>query len=276
MNYKEFSFTISPKVEFQDILMAFLGTLPFETFIESENGFLAYIPEDFKEIDLKEILENEIFKEVEIKYTTEIIQDKNWNEEWEKDFEPIFVDNQIYIKAAFHPEDDTYPYVIHLQPKMAFGTGHHETTYLMLKTMLGMDFENKSVLDMGCGTAILAVFAKMKGAAYTEAIDIDQWAYDNALENCQINQAEDIVIKIGGAELLGERKFEIILANINKNILLEDIPAYIEVLEEGGSLLLSGLLDIDFEDIKALCVENGLFFVESNQKNEWISILFKK
>ncbi len=274
MDYIEYSFQIAPLEPTSEILIAFLESLPFETFIETDVGFDAYAPVSFQAKDLDDILQNEIFQNATISYTTQKVEDRNWNEEWEKDFEPILVDDEIYIKADFHPEKD-FPYVIRIQPKMAFGTGHHETTYLMLQMMNELDFEEKEVLDMGSGTAILAIYAFQKGAHYIEAIDIDEWAFDNAKENVKRNNSK-VEVKLGDASLLGDKNFDIVLANINKNILLADIPTYVENLKAEGKLVLSGILENDFTDINAVCIQNGLIFEQKKQKNEWISIQYTK
>ncbi len=273
MNYREYNFNITPKEPFSEILMAFLAEEGFDTFIDSENGFLTYYPED-SSFEMDQVIQNDIFEPAQILFQTHIVEDRNWNEEWEKNFDPIWVDEEIYIKADFHPEAQA-DYVIKIHPKMAFGTGHHETTYLMLSMMREMDFQDKNVLDMGAGTAILAIYAKMRGADHVEAIDIDSWAYDNALENARRNQVEIKVVK-GDKNALGQSNYNIILANINKNILQEDIPIYLQNLEKNGILLLSGILDSDFEDIDTLCKANGLIFEYKKQKNEWISIKYKK
>ncbi len=274
MNYTEFRFTISPKIPNSEMLMAYLSEASFDSFVESEEGFWAYSSKANAEKVVGDILNSLPFQNAEVQYETQQVEDKNWNAEWEKDFKPIIVDDLVYIKADFHPEKE-YPYLIRIQPKMAFGTGHHETTYLMIQMMNEMDFEGKKVLDMGTGTAILAIFASMKGATQIDAIDIDKWAYENALENVVRNDAK-IQVEWGDVSLLNGRSYDCVLANINKNILIEDIPRYSKVLTKGGELLLSGILDSDEDDIKAICNENGLVFVRKKQKNEWISVLYRK
>ncbi|MDR2123352.1 MAG: 50S ribosomal protein L11 methyltransferase [Flavobacteriaceae bacterium] len=272
MKYTEYQFTIIPPEPWRDILVAYLGELPFESFIETETGFLAYIKtaEDTDIQDLP-VLSS---PDVQISYEKKPAPDINWNEEWEKNFSPVLVENQIYIHTDFHPERKEIPYQIVIEPKMSFGTGHHETTYNMLHAMLSMDFQGKDVLDMGCGTGVLGIFAKMRGANYVEAIDIDDWSYNNALENAEKNKIT-LQIKSGDADLLGNRSFNIILANINKNILLKDMKTYAENLTPDGQLLLSGIYEHDFNDIIAEAGKYGLKFVQKWSKSNWISILLR-
>jgi len=273
MNFLEYTFTFSELEPWRDILIAHFGE-EFESFVETEDGFLAYIDESKNQDFIEEMLKNEIFNEVEINFSFQKIENKNWNEEWEKDFQPILIDDKIYIRAEFHPKIENIEYEIVIQPKMSFGTGHHSTTYLMMETMYSIDFQNKKVLDVGCGTAILAIFAKLKGAAYTEGVDIDEWSYVNSIENAERNMVE-ITVKKGEISLVTE-KFDIILANINKNILLNDIATYCKHLNQNGILLLSGIMEKDFEDIDEVCVKNNLVFVKKEEKNQWLCIQYQK
>ncbi|MDR1877180.1 MAG: 50S ribosomal protein L11 methyltransferase [Flavobacteriaceae bacterium] len=275
MKYTEYRFTVAPLEPWRDILIAYLAELPFESFINTDTGFLTYIrTEEDREEQVQEIPVLSSQEEIQVSYEKIHIPDVNWNEEWEKNFSPVVIENQIYLHADFHPKREEFPYQIVIEPKMSFGTGHHETTYNMLHAMLYMDFEGKDVLDMGSGTGILGIFAKMKGANYVEAIDIDDWSYDNALENAKKNNVE-LEIKLGNADLLGNRSFNIILANINKNILLEDIKTYAKNLTPDGQLLVSGIYEHDFSDIIAEADKYGLKFVQKWLKNNWISILLR-
>jgi ribosomal protein L11 methyltransferase len=275
MKYTEYQFYVKPLEPWRDILLAYLSELPFESFVETENGFLSYIKIDEDDEQLIKELPIMSSSDVEISYEKKLSPDINWNEEWEKNFPPVIIEDQIYLHADFHPIRDDIPFLIKIDPKMSFGTGHHETTYNMLHAMLTINFEGKDVLDMGSGTGVLAIFAKMRGANYVEAIDIDEWSYSNALENSKKNKV-DIDIKLGDAELLGTHMFDIILANINKNILLKDMSKYVENLRPKGSLLVSGIFDHDFDDIIAETTKNGLKFVQKLSKNNWISILLNK
>ncbi len=213
-------------------------------------------------------------EEVKISYDFHEMPNINWNEEWEKNFEPINVDDKVYIRAEFHdPNPELHEIVI--TPKMSFGTGHHPTTHLMVQQMFQMDFHDKTVLDMGCGTSVLAIYAKQKGAKRVVAIDIDEWSVENSIENAERNKVE-LEISQGTADNLGHENYDIILANINRNILISDIPTYVSVLNEGGQLLLSGLCFFDVDDIMEVCTEQNLKLVNKQQREEWCSLLLKK
>ena len=273
-NYLEFNFNISPLQPWNEILMAELIEIGFDSFTEEHNGILAYIQKDI--FDDKQLQEINMFSNeaVEISYTYQEMPNINWNEEWEKNFEPINVENQVSIRAEFH-SNQNLPHEIIIQPKMSFGTGHHATTYLMIQQMLDMDFENKTVLDMGCGTSVLAIFAKQKGAGKTLAIDIDEWSVENSKENAARNNVE-LEISQGTADNLGAENFDIILANINRNILISDIPTYVSVLNNVGQLLLSGLCFFDVDDILEVCNEHKLTLKRKLQREEWVSLLLEK
>lgn len=275
MNYIEYQFDIQPKEPFGEILTAFLADLEFESFVETDNGISAYVRTDLDdESGVQQIIDD--LKDVTIRYTKKEIIQQNWNEEWESNFHPILVADQCYIRAEFHESKPEIPYEVIIQPKMAFGTGHHETTHLMVEYILETEFEAKDVLDMGCGTSILGILAKMKGANYVEAIDFDQWAVDNSIENAERNKVE-LNIKLGDSSSLDEKAFDIILANINKNVLMRDIPNYVKNLNFAeGELILSGLMTQDFDDIKSLCESLGLKFINKKQRNEWIALKFIK
>ena len=273
-NYLEFNFKISPLHPWNEILMAELIEIGFDSFTEEHDGILAYIQKDLlNEEDLKEVstLNN---NEVTTSYTFQEMPNINWNEEWEKNFSPINVEDKVSIRAEFH-ENQNLPHEIIIQPKMSFGTGHHATTYLMIQQMLDMDFQNKTVLDMGCGTSVLAIFAKQKGAGKTVAIDIDEWSVENSRENAERNGVE-LEISQGTAENLGGENFDIILANINRNILISDIPTYVSVLNKGGQLLLSGLCFFDVDDVLEVCNQQNLTLKKKLQKEEWVSLLLEK
>lgn len=275
MNYIEYQFEIQPKEPYGEILTAFLADLEFESFVETYKGINAYVRTDLDdESGVLKIIED--LKEVSINYTKKEIIQQNWNEEWESNFHPILVADKCLIRAEFHESRAEIPYEIIIQPKMAFGTGHHETTHLMVEYILETDFRAKQVLDMGCGTSILGILAKKKEANYVEAIDFDQWAVDNSIENAERNGV-DLNIKLGDSNSLGEKEFDIILANINKNVLMRDIPIYVKNLNFAeGELILSGLLTSDFDDIKSLCESLGLKYFNKKQRNEWIAMKFIK
>lgn len=272
-NYLEFSFKVNPVQPWSEILMAELIEVGFDSFTEEHDGILGYIPRElFDEEAMKSlyVFNNE---EVQISYSYQEMPNINWNEEWEKNFSPINVEDKVLIRAEFH-EAQPHLHEIIIQPKMSFGTGHHPTTHLMIQQMLEMDFQDKTVLDMGCGTSVLAIFAKQKGAGRTVAIDIDEWSVENSQENAARNGVE-LDIAQGTAESLGSEKFDIILANINRNILISDIPTYVSVLNKGGQLLLSGLCFFDVEDILEVCHKHGLTLKNKQQREEWMSLLLE-
>jgi ribosomal protein L11 methyltransferase len=216
------------------------------------------------------ILQSDEFK---IEYTIEEIDQVNWNEEWEKNFEPIDVDGKCHVRAPFHPETDA-EFDIVIEPKMSFGTGHHETTHMMIQHLLETDVEGMKTLDMGCGTAILAILAEMKGAQPIDAIDIDNWCYLNSIENAERNNCKHITVYEGDAALLEGKKYDLIIANINRNILLNDMQCYTDSLNPDGILLLSGFYEEDIEAIDKSCTERGLTYVKKFQRNNWVSLKY--
>ena len=271
--YLGYHFIVEPKESGTEILIAELGETPFESFIETEKGVSAYIQKDFWTEDiLKDIY---ILKsgEFDIQYTFEEIEQVNWNEEWEKNFDPIEVDNTCRVRAPFHEKIDV-AYDIVIEPKMSFGTGHHETTFMMIQHLLETDLGNKKILDMGCGTAILAILAEMKGANPIDAIDIDHWCYLNSIENVQRNNCSHITVYEGDAALLAGRQYDVIIANINRNILLNDMQHYTDSLNKGGILLLSGFYEDDIPAIDACCTEKGLSFIKKFSRNNWVSLKY--
>lgn len=273
MIYYKYHFSVNPVEPFSSLLQAQLGNMLFESFVDTPDGFDAYIAE--KDMPLKvENIRLEGFPKVEVSYTKEKVEDQNWNEEWEKNFDPISI-GDCHIRATFHPESTGFKHEIVIDPKMSFGTGHHQTTTMMVQFILEMDLKEKSILDMGAGTAVLAILSKMKGAGRTLAIDIDEWAYENAKENVHLNGYNDIAVEIGGAELLGTQSFDVILANINRNILLNDIKYYTRVLNKGGEILFSGFYQEDIPYIQQECEKNNLTFLEKKNINNWAALKFK-
>ncbi len=272
--YIEYIFIVEPLQPGTEILIAELGYAGFESFVETEDGVKAYIQkEDWNESILKEIniLSSEEFK---IENTFSEIEQINWNSEWEKNFDPIEVDGRCIVRAPFHPPKN-FQYEIIIEPKMSFGTGHHETTFMMLQFILENEFQNKTVLDMGCGTAVLAILAEMRGASKLEAIDIDEWCFENSSENIQRNDCKNISVFLGDASLLKGKNYDVIIANINRNILLEDMESYQNSLYEGGTLYLSGFYDDDLPIIIETCNNLGFKFVENKKKNKWVAAKFK-
>jgi ribosomal protein L11 methyltransferase len=278
MQYIQVQFSSSPDTEIiRDILSFRLIEIGFESFVPLEEGLETYVPASlFSAEKIDEILSDFPIK-AEIRWVFNVMEDKNWNEEWEKNnFEPIIIDDICCIHSSFHPLEGTYDYRILIDPKMAFGTGHHQTTGLILKEILSMNLMQQSVLDMGCGTALLAILASMKGADPVTAIDIDEWAYNNALENVQLNGTGNIRVLKGGAELLGDETFDLILANINRNILLSDIPSYNAVLNKEGVIIMSGFYREDIPSIRLRCEEEGLTFSHFAEKDQWAVVTFVK
>ena len=282
MNYYELSFTYTSPIEkeiINDVLAAELGEIGFESFTESEKGLLGYISEalyDKKTLDDK--LADFPLENTRIDYTSKWVESKDWNEEWEKNyFKPIRIGNECIIRASFHEAEPGYTYNIIIDPKMAFGTGNHETTYLMISEMLKLDLEGKELLDMGCGTAVLAILARLKGAKRVAAIDIDEWAYNNALENTRLNHTEDIQIALGGAEQIPAfGTFDIVFANINRNILLADMDAYTATLPAGGRLVMSGILEADIPCIVEKAGTLSLDFGGKRLLKGWAVVRFTK
>ena len=271
--YIGYTFKVIPVQPGSEILIAELGYTGFESFVETPDGVVAYIQQSqhFDLIlDSINILKSEEF---EITYTFEIIKQTNWNAEWEKNFNPIVVGDQCAIRAPFHDSFDV-KFDIIIEPKMSFGTGHHETTHMMIEYILASDFTNNSVLDMGCGTGVLAILAKKKGAHVVEAIDIDNWCYLNSLENISRNDCGEISVLQGDASLLKGKRFDVIIANINRNILLEDLSTYVACLNENSSLFLSGFYDSDCELIESSCLKLGLKFETKLIRNSWVALKF--
>ena len=271
--YIEYNFTVSPKEPASEILIAELGNVGFESFVENEIGVTAYIQKEaYKENILEDIyiLNSEEFS---IKYTKNEVAQTNWNAEWEKNFTPIKVDDLVSIRAPFH-ENPNLKYEIVIEPKMSFGTGHHETTHMMVQHLLQLDLENKKVLDMGCGTGILAIFAEMKGAKPIDAIDIDNWCYENSLENVSRNNCKNISVYEGDSSLLINKKYDVIIANINRNILLMDMKVYINCLKENGILLLSGFYQEDIPIIDAEVSKYNLNLDTYIERNNWVALKY--
>jgi len=273
VTYIGYTFKVSPVQPATEILIAELGFAGFESFVENEEGVNAYIQKDDWHADILndiQILENTDFN---ITYQKEEIAQVNWNEEWEKNFDPIEVDGRCVVRAPFHEKTDV-EYEIVIEPKMSFGTGHHETTHMMLQHILNTDVTDKKVLDMGCGTGVLAILAEMKGAKPLDAIDIDNWCYLNSLENVARNNCTHISVYEGDVSLLEDKNYDIIIANINRNILLNDIHQYAKCLNENGILFLSGFYTEDIPIITEECVKNKLKFADKLEKNNWVSLKF--
>ena len=279
INYLRVSCDVKQLPEYaSDLLVYEMGELGFESFETENNEFSAYIKESiFDESKLRQLIDQtkEIYQ-VYITYLVETIEQKNWNEEWEKNyFQPIVVGNKCLIRSSFHTNLPATQYDIIIDPKMAFGTGHHETTSLMLEWILEEKIENKSFLDMGCGTAVLAILASMRGANPVWAVDIDEWSYKNAVENSALNNVSLTKIALGGSEVINGQMFDYIIANINLNVLLENMHTYVMSLNRGGILIMSGFYFEDIAKIEAKATLLGLQQVDYKQKNNWVSVKFR-
>lgn len=258
-------------------LITGLGEIGYETFDENEFIVKAYIPEtNFSTENIRTLID-EIPKEFGfVSWTFAQIEQKNWNAEWEKHFNPVVVFNTVLIRASFHQNLPSFPYEILIDPKMSFGTGHHATTALMIKTMLGIPVQGKAIVDMGCGTGVLAILAHKMGAASITAVDIDEWAISNTKENFSRNGIDNFTLLLGGIEKLEQNKFDILLANINRNILVSDIPTYATALVSGGFMVISGFYHSDLDMIRQVAEQNKLSLKNHIEKNSWIAAIFTK
>ncbi|MBO5796387.1 MAG: 50S ribosomal protein L11 methyltransferase [Bacteroides sp.] len=280
MKYLEFSFRTTPCTEVvNDVLSAVLADAGFESFVEQPDGLLAYIQQNlYDEASVEAAISEFPIPDTAIEYSFVEAEDKDWNEEWEKNFfQPIVIGNRCVIHSTFHHDVPEAEYDIAINPQMAFGTGHHETTSLVIGEILDSDMSGKKVLDMGCGTSILAILARMKGAASCTAIDIDDWCVRNSIENIELNGVDEIEVCLGDASILTDKgPFDMVIANINRNILLADMQHYVARMNEGATLLMSGFYVDDIPLIKAEAERLGLTFNGYKEKNRWVVTSFKR
>ena len=280
MKYLEFIFHTEPCTEVvNDVLSAVLGEVGFESFVEQEGGIAAYIQTAlYDEETLKSALDSFPLADTTLTYTYKEAEDKDWNEEWEKNFfQPIVIGNRCVIHSTFHHDGPQAEYDIVINPQMAFGTGHHETTSLIIGELLEADLQGKALLDMGCGTSILAILARMRGAAPCAAIDIDEWCVRNSLENIELNHVDSISVFQGDASILPDKgPFDVVIANINRNILLNDMKHYVARMNPGARLFMSGFYTDDIPAIREEAERNGLRFVHHKEKNRWAAVQFEK
>jgi ribosomal protein L11 methyltransferase len=263
--------------DFAEILMAEIAEAGFDTFMETEKGFEAYVELEKFDKEQLQYIKDRYSDQTPLIFYQDRIQKQNWNEEWEKSYQPIIVDDKCLIRAEFHKIDKVYPYVITITPKMSFGTGHHQTTYLMVKAQIDIDHENKRVMDAGCGTAILSIMASKRGAKEVVAFDIDEWSVINGKENIEVNNCNNISLQQGKlSEVNITGTFDIVLANINKNVLLDEIKLYQEYLVPGGLLLLSGFYTHDIADLLKEGSTYNLKEVSRDERETWASLLLKK
>ena len=277
MRYTKVVATISPFTsEKAEILTALLANVGFESFMETDTGLEAYIPQADFNPDLLDDVELP-FDDTKVELSISDLEDKDWNEEWEKNYyHPIVIGNKCIVRSPFHPAQPEIPIEIIIEPKMSFGTGHHETTSMMIESILEIVVTGLRVLDMGCGTGILAILASKRDAKEIVAIDIDEWCIRNSEENCQLNGAGNIKIKQGDASMLAaEGMFDIIIANINRNILLSDMQAYTKQLKSGGLILLSGFYESDFNAIDQEAQSLKLSLINRKEKNSWTALTYE-
>jgi ribosomal protein L11 methyltransferase len=275
MRYIELELSISPLIPFRDIAIYELGELGFESFVNEKKGLKAYIQE--KEFDENKALSwVKNYPELIVESKASAIEQENWNAKWESQFEPIYIADKLQIRAEFHTAKPNIEFDLVITPQMSFGTGHHETTYLISEMLLEKDLKDKRVLDMGCGTSVLAILAEFKGASDILAIDNDEWAVNNSKENIERNKCRNIRVVEGGKEKIPSEPFDMILANINKNILLDQVECYASALKQGGEIYISGFFVHDLEDIKHSFSNFGLNFVFFKDKNEWCMARFDK
>jgi ribosomal protein L11 methyltransferase len=261
--------------DFREVFIAELAQIGFESFMETDEGIMAYIPEDAFRIDEVEEIRIRYIGTAEFTYSAQKMARVNWNEEWEKNYDAIDVEGQVYIRATFHPQRPEIPFEIVVNPKMSFGTGHHATTWQMVKLQLDIDHKGKKVLDIGCGTGILAILAAKLGALSIEGFDIDDWAVENSIENAKLNEVEGEFKKGTLHSLHYPGPYDILLANINKAVLTEEIPKYAQILAADGYLLISGFYQHDIADLMEVITASGLKPVKQSLRNDWAAMVLR-
>jgi ribosomal protein L11 methyltransferase len=277
MDYYEITLNCTPRDPWADIAVALLAELPFDSFVETETGILAYIPaNEYKELEVKELIDQNFNSEVDYSIDVRFIEQENWNAKWESDFEPVYVGEELSILAPFHDKSLAKKRTIEIMPKMSFGTGHHQTTRLMCSFLLEEHVSGKKVLDMGTGTGILAILAEQLGAQSILAVDIEDWSVENTLENAERNDCSRIEGRCGDIDCITEKEFDIILANINRNILMRHLPSYSEKLKTNGVLFLSGFFNSDAEDLKQAAQELGFNVIIQKSEENWCALKFEK
>ena len=276
MNYYACSFSNPDNENLKDMFMELLGEIGFDSFMDTDEGFDAYCQEPLlNEEELNDIMQMEQFANVKL-IKKELIPDQDWNATWEASYEPVIINEFCRIRAPFHKVEGSYKYDLIIEPKMSFGTAHHETTSQIIELMLQSDFSGLNLLDMGSGTGVLAILAKKLGSATTVAIDNDEWAYRNALDNIRLNDENEIIVELGDATSLNDRQFDVILANINRNILLRDMKEYVKCLVDGGKIFFSGFYEEDLVLIKKEAERLGLTYSNHVTKNNWTAAVFVK
>lgn len=281
MDYIELTVKYSSKLDFfGDLIVAELGEIGYDSFCQEPDEIKAYIESNlFSETTLTLLnnTNNKEFGTVSFSYIP--VKTENWNAKWEEEFQPVVIGNECIVRAPFHTLDKTYKYDVIIEPKMSFGTGHHATTALMIETILEIDFEGKTAVDCGCGTGVLAIVAALRGASKVCAFDIDEWCYQNTIENIEVNKLDiDLFdVKLGGFETIAQgEQFDIVIANINRNILINSMKQIEACIAKGGTLLLSGFYETDIPQIKEAALQNNLEFVSFKEKNKWVCCRFTK
>jgi ribosomal protein L11 methyltransferase len=275
MKYYAYTIELQPANPWVEVALGLLSESPFTTIEETNNALIGYSEKEWK-LEEQNVFVNEIQNlsaDIKVSIHTELIPWKNWNEEWEKNFDPIFIDDWCGIFASFHKDFREFPVTIRINPKMSFGTGHHQTTELMLRKMKQLDFAGKTILDMGCGTGVLAIAAVKFGAKHVDAVDIESWSVDNTIENMHLNKVSFDAIESSDVP---KNKYDIILANINKNVLIAQGKDYYNQLNKNGILLLSGILSTDFEEVMHYFESIGFEFTSELKKDNWICLRFYK
>jgi ribosomal protein L11 methyltransferase len=259
----------------KEILYAKMAQIGFEGFIEGDNDIRAFIDEAiYAEVQLNQLMDEMAGLNIKVQYRFHKTEDQNWNEEWEKKFTPVIINDRVLIRAPFHDSSNDLDCTLVIEPKMSFGTGHHYTTKLMIREMGNHDLEGKRILDMGCGTGVLGIYACKLGAARVLGVDNDQWAYENALENASRNRATSMEVRLGDVGVLHQEDFDMILANITRNILVHDLSEYVGHLTNGGVLLLSGFLAEDAQYVLNEAYRCGLDHLNTSEESNWISLTF--
>ncbi|MBR1792567.1 MAG: 50S ribosomal protein L11 methyltransferase [Bacteroidales bacterium] len=278
MKYAEVSIRLNPTDPYRDLLVYALGDEgPYDSFVETSDGLKAYVPIEQYDVAFLQSTVHEQCEGCVVELSMTEMPDKDWNEEWERQHQPVLVEGFCWVRAPFHPHREDVCYEIEIEPKMSFGTAHHQTTYMMLALLRDEEVKGRRVLDMGSGTAVLAILAAKKGASYVEAIDNDEWAYRNALENVERNGCPDIQCLLGDAALLtSEKHFDLVIANINRNILLRDMAAYAAVLPTGGALLLSGFYEHDVDILVNKAATLGLCLTDRRERDGWQALRLLK
>ena len=275
MQYLEFK--INCKEDFREILIAELAEVGFDSFLETDTGLDAYIEENSFDRETYQEVINRYQDSAELEIVEGVMAKVNWNEEWEKHYDPIQVGEEVYVRASFHAPKPEIKHEILINPKMSFGTGHHATTFLMLSHQLTVDHQGKRVIDIGAGTGILAIMAHKLGATQVEAFDIDDWCVDNGNENFELNGMNDVRMGLGTVrEVSPQGTFDIVLANINKNVLLDELEIYASLVKSGGNLLLSGFYTHDIVDIQEKADSVGFKFLSQKDKDNWAALIFEK